>query len=56
VESHARPVQLSVQVTLDLYSHLMPELGLKERAAARLALWRLQKTGVRTAVKLGKKW
>jgi integrase len=26
----------SVQVTLDLYSHLMPELGLKERAAARL--------------------
>jgi hypothetical protein len=25
-----------VQVTLDLYSHLMPELGLKERAAARL--------------------
>jgi integrase len=26
----------SVQITLDLYSHLMPELGLKERAAARL--------------------
>jgi integrase len=26
----------SVQVTLDLHSHLMPELGLKERAAARL--------------------
>jgi hypothetical protein len=25
-----------VQVTLDLYSNLMPELGLKERAAARL--------------------
>jgi hypothetical protein len=26
----------SVQVTLDPYSHLMPALGLKERAAARL--------------------
>ncbi len=26
----------SVQVTVDFYSHLMPELGLKERAAARL--------------------
>ena len=26
----------SVQITIDLYSHLMPELGLKERAAARL--------------------
>jgi hypothetical protein len=26
----------SVQVTLELYSYVMPELGLKERAAARL--------------------
>jgi hypothetical protein len=26
----------SVQITLDLYSHLMSELGLKERAGARL--------------------
>jgi integrase len=26
----------SVQLTLDTYSHLMPDLGLKERAAARL--------------------
>ena len=26
----------SIQITLDLYSHLMPELGLRERAASRL--------------------
>jgi len=26
----------SVQLTLDTYSHLLPDLGLKERAAARL--------------------
>ena len=26
----------SVQLTLDTYSHLLPEMGLKERAAARL--------------------
>ena len=26
----------SVQLTLDTYSHLLPDMGLKERAAARL--------------------
>ena len=34
--SRRRSGHPSVQVTLDLYSHLMPDLSLKEPAAARL--------------------
>ena len=49
----------SVQLTLDTYTHLVPDLKLKERAAARLdALLRERKrqTPVKTPVKPGKKW
>jgi integrase len=46
----------SVQLTLDTYSHLLPDLQLKERAAARLddVLRQPEKTGVKTGVKLKK--
>jgi len=43
----------SVQLTLDTYSHLLPDLQLKERAAARLdeVLRQAAKTEVKTEVK-----
>jgi len=43
----------SVQLTLDTYSHLLPDLQLTERAAARLddVLRQVQETEVRTEVK-----
>jgi integrase len=50
----------SIQLTLDTYSHLLPDLKLKERAAARLdALLREEsrrQTQVKTPVKTGRKW
>ena len=43
----------SVQLTLDTYSHLLPDLQLKERAAARLddVLRQTEKTGARIGAK-----
>ena len=43
----------SVQLTLDTYSHLLPDLQLKERAAARLdaVLRQAEKTGATTGAK-----